>query len=91
MGGYIPCPGWPSKAAEDATIIITPLSPSSPCGVERAICGRTWRIRSIVPRTLTFITKSKSEREKGFRLRSRIYGALLVRFVFGREREGKRN
>jgi hypothetical protein len=36
------------------------------------MCGRTWRIRSIVPRTLTFITKSKSEREKGFRLRSRI-------------------
>lgn len=68
----IPWPGCPSKAADEATIIITPRSPSEFRGVERAMCGSTWRIRSMVPRTLTFITKSKSERENGSRLRSRI-------------------
>jgi hypothetical protein len=56
--------------------MITPRSLSGAVGAVRAMCGRTWRIRSIVPRTLTFITKSKSEREKGFRLRSKICGIL---------------
>ncbi len=56
--------------------MITPRSLSGAVGAVRAMCGRTWRIKSIVPRTLTFITKSKSEREKGFRLRSRICGVF---------------
>lgn len=71
-----PCPGCPSKAADDATMIRTPRSPSSPTGVVFAMCGRHCRIRSIVPLTLTFMTKSKSSRLKGFRFRSRIY--LLI-------------
>lgn len=53
-------------------MITMPRSLSGEEGVVRATCGRTWRIRSIVLRTLTFITKSKSEREKGLRFRSRI-------------------
>jgi len=55
-----------------------PRSPSLSTGVVAAMCGRTWRIRSIVPRTLTFITKSKSSREKGFRLRSMIWALLDI-------------
>ena len=71
--GEVPWPGWPSNAAAEATIMTTPRSPSSPTGVVLAMWGRHWRIRSTVPRTLTFITKSKSSRLKGFPWRSRIY------------------
>ncbi len=77
----IPWPGCPSKAAELATIIMTPRSPSAPFGSLLAMCGRTWRIRSMVPRTLTFITKSKSSSEKGLRFRSRIWHCQLRKYV----------
>jgi hypothetical protein len=61
-----PWPGWPSNAADEATMTMIPRSPSSPTGVVLAIWGRHWRTRSMVPRTFTFMTKSKSSRLKGF-------------------------
>lgn len=67
--------------------MITPRSLSGAVGAVRAMCGRTWRIRSIVPRTLTFITKSKSERENGFRLRSRICGVFSDASSFRKKNE----
>ena len=77
--GNRPWPGCPSKAADEATMITIPRSPSSPTGVVLARWGRTCRIRSIVPRTLTFMTKSKSSRENGLRFLSRIWrGDQLV-------------
>lgn len=39
-GGKIPWPGWPSNAADDATMMITPRSPSSVEGAVRAMWGR---------------------------------------------------
>ena len=62
-------------------MIIMPRSPSlsgEVDGAVEAMCGSTWRIKSIVPRTLTESTKSKSEREKGVRSRDRIYGGVRV-------------
>lgn len=57
-------------------MMMMPRSPSGELGEGGvdAMCGRTWRIRSMVPRTLTSITKVKSEREKGVRSRERIWG-----------------
>lgn len=61
-----------------------PRSLSDVAGVVEAMCGRTWRIRSMVPRTLTFMTKSKSSREKGLRLRSMIWRLLeLIQKLYG--------
>jgi hypothetical protein len=37
---YIPWPGWPSNAADEATMITTPRSPSGFSGVVRAMCGK---------------------------------------------------
>lgn len=55
---YATCPGCPSNAAEDATMIRTPRSPSGPAGSFLTKWGTTNRMRSRVPRRLIFITKS---------------------------------
>lgn len=74
----VPCPVWPSKAADDETMIITPRSPSASAGFVVAMYGAICRIRSRVPRMLTERTKSRSERGRGSMCRSNIYEELLV-------------
>lgn len=74
---YATWPGWPSNAAEDATRIRTPRSPSGGRGLTLIMCGRHWRMRSRVPRRLMFRTKSICSMGTGVPVRpSIIYIAL---------------
>lgn len=67
LAAYATWPICPSKAAAEATMTMTPRSPSSPTGGDEARCGRTCRTRSSVPRRLTSRTRSMEERDKGSR------------------------